>query len=170
MMGTPVMSKATWMKVIGWLGKNVKELAETSCEQVRQKVVTRGEKFSWVASYDGFYLTRGHHSNNSSATLHDVATDKIAWFSHRTKRGTGANWEGTSSGAEGDMLREILDDVKAKGFSIKQIIMDHDTSAGNIVCTSFPEVRITYCGNHTAKCFHNDLTKIKLIKCKVITL
>lgn len=58
------------------------------------------------------------------------------------------------------MLREILNDVKTKGFTIKQIIMDHDTSAANTVCTSFPEVRITYCGNHTAKSFHNDLTKI----------
>jgi len=74
----------------------------------------------------------------------------------------------TSSGAEGDMLREILDDVKAKRFIIKQIIMDHNTSGANIACTSFPEVRITYCGNHTAKSFHNDLTKIKSVKCKVI--
>ena len=167
MMGTPVMSEVTWNKVVGWLGENVKELAELSCNQVRQKIVERGEKFSWVASYDGFYLTRGHYSNNSSGTLHDVASDKIAWFAHRTKRGSGANWEGTSSGAEGDMLREILDDVKAKGFIIKQIIMDHDTSGVNIACTSFPEVRVTYCGNHTAKSFHSDLAKIKSVKCKV---
>ena len=168
MMGIPVMSEATWNKTISWLGKHVKDLAETACEQVRQNIILRGEKFSWVASYDGYYLTRGHHSNNSSGTLHDVSSDKIAWFSHRTKRGTGANWEGTSSGAEGDMLREILDDVKAKGFKIKQIIMDHDTSGANIACTSFPEVRITYCGNHTAKAFHSDLTKIRSVKCKVI--
>ena len=114
-----------------------------------------------MASYDRFYLTRGHHSNNSSGTLHDVSPDKTAWFSHRTNRGTGANWEGISSGAEGDMLREILDDVKAKGFTIKKIIMDHDTSGANIACTSFPKVRITYCGNHTAKAFQSDLTKLK---------
>ena len=35
MMGTPVMSEVTWNKVIGWLGKHVKELADISCEQVR---------------------------------------------------------------------------------------------------------------------------------------
>ena len=167
MMGTPVMSEATWNKVIGWVSKNVKELAEISYHQVRQKVVERGEKVSWVASYDGFYLTRGHRSNNFSGTLHDVASDEIAWFSHKTKRETGANWVGTSSGTEGDMVREILDDVKANGFTIKQIIMDHDTSGANIACTSFPEVRVIYCGNHTAKSFHSDLTKIKSIKCKV---
>ena len=85
MMGTPVMSEATWNKVIGCLSK---KLADISCNQVCQKVVERGEKFTWVASYDGFYLTRGHHSNNSSGILHDVASDKIAWFPHRTKRGT----------------------------------------------------------------------------------
>jgi len=144
MMGIPVMSEVTWNKTISWLGKHVKELAEITCEQVRQNIVLRGEKFSWVASYDGFYLTRGHHSNNSSGTLHDVSSDKITWFAHRTKRGTGANWEGTSSGAEGDMLREILDDVKAKRFNIKQIIMDHDTSGANIACTSLSEVCIIY--------------------------
>ena len=66
------------------------------------------------------------------------------------------------------MLREILDDVKAKGFTIKQIIVGHDTSGANIACTSFPEACITYCGNHTAKAFHNDLTKLKSVKCKVI--
>ena len=100
-----------------------------TCEQVGQKIVSCGEKFSWVASYDRFYLTRGHHSNNSSGTLHDVSSDKIAWFLHRTNQGIGANWEGTSFGSEGDMLREIIDDVKAKGFIIKQIIMNHDTLA-----------------------------------------
>ena len=115
----PVMSEATWNKTIGWLGTQVKDLAEIPCKQVRQKIVLRGEQFSWVASYDGFYLTRGHHSNNSSGTLHDVSSDKVAWFSHRTKQGPGANWEGTSSRAEGDILREILSDVKARGFTIK---------------------------------------------------
>ena len=141
MMGIPIMSKATWNKTISWLGKHVKELAEITCEQVRQNIVLCGEKFSWVALYDGFYLTRGHHSNNSSGTLHDVSSDKIAWFALRTKRETGAKWEGTSSGAEGDMLQEIFDDVKAKGFNIKQIFMDHDTSGANIACT---EVCIIY--------------------------
>ena len=132
-----------------------------TCEQVCQK-------YSWVVSCDGFYLTRGHYSNISSGTLHDVSSDKIAWFSHKTKRGTGASLEGTSSGAEVDMLREILDDVKAKGFTIKQIIIDHDTSGANIACTSFPEMCITHCENHTAKAFHSDLTKIKSMKCNVI--
>ena len=42
------------------------------------------------------------------------------------------------------MLREILDDVKAKGFNIKQIIMDHDTSGANIARTSLSEVCIIY--------------------------
>ena len=45
--------------------------------------------------------------------------------------------------------------------------MDHDTSGGNIACSVFPEVRITYCGNHTAKSFHRDLMKIKSVRCKV---
>ena len=123
MMGVPVMSENSWDKAIKWLGKHVEELAISACQQVQQKVIDRGDKFHWKVSFNGFYLTRGHYSNNSSATLHDVACDKIAWFGHRTKQIPGANWHGTSSGAEGDMLREILKDAKAKGFIIKTIVM-----------------------------------------------
>ena len=70
------------------------------------------------------------------------------------------------------MLRTILEDVKANGFQVQQLIMNHDTSGGNIACSVFPEleVRITYCGNHSAKSFHCDLMKIKSIRCKVINL
>ena len=46
--------------------------------------------------------------------------------------------------------------------------MDHDTAGVNFVCTFLLKVRITYCGNHTAKAFYNDLTKPKSVKCKVI--
>ena len=95
-----------------------------------------------------------------------MQTDSIAWFAHRTKKGKGANWEGTSSGAEGDMLLSILGEVKSNDFTIDQIIMDHDTSANAIVCSQFPDTHITYCGNHTAKTFHSDLSKIRSIKCK----
>jgi len=167
LMGLPVMSHTAWEKLVAWVGKHVELIASSSCEQVRERIIQRGDKFTWKASFDGFYLTRGHHSNNSSATLHDHSSDKIAWFAHRTKRGPGANWEGTSGGAEGDMLRTMLEDVKAKGFVVRQLIMDHNTSGGNIAGSVFPDVRIIYCGNHTAKTFHRDLMKIKSIPCKV---
>lgn len=167
MMGLPVMSNTAWQNLVALLGKHVKAVALASCEQVRERVVQQGDKLNWTVSYDGFYLTRGHHSNNSSATLHDYSTDKIAWFEHRTKKGPGANWEGTSGEAEGDMLRTILEDVKDKQFNVSKIIMDHDTSGGNIANSVFPEVRIQYCGNHSAKTFHRDLVRIKSIPCKV---
>ena len=79
---------------------------------------------------DGFYLTRGYHLNNSSATIHDIVSYKIVWFSHQTKRGPGANWLGTSGGAEGSMLNDMLDDqAKAEGYVVSQLVMDHDTSS-----------------------------------------
>ena len=53
-----------------------------------------------MAGFDGYYLTRGHHSNNASVALHDVYSDRIAWFAHRIKRGKDSNWQGTLSGAE----------------------------------------------------------------------
>ena len=165
MMGLPVMH-TTWDNLVSWVGTHVEQLAEWSCDQVKADIVKRGDKDQWTASFDGFYLTRGHHSNNSSATLHDVESDRIAWFTHRTKRGKGSNWEGTSSGAEGDMLDELLRKVKSQGYTVGQIIMDHDTSANAIVCTHFPDIHITYYSNHSAKSFHYELSKIKSLSCK----
>ena len=65
-------------------------------------------KSQWMTGFDGFYLTSGHHSKNASATLHDVYLDQIAWFTHRTKRGKDSNWQGTSSGAEGDIVHVYI--------------------------------------------------------------
>ena len=116
--GLPVMHHTTWEGVVEWVGKHVEKLALWSCDQIKAKIIARGDQHQWQASYDGFYLTRGHHSNNASATLHGVQTDSIAWFAHYTKTEKGANWEGTFSSAEGDMLLSILGDVKSSGFTI----------------------------------------------------
>ena len=67
------------------LEEQVTELAKWSCGQVQQEIIRRGGAKQWTASFDGFYLTRGHYSNNSSATLHDFSTGKIAYFAHRTR-------------------------------------------------------------------------------------
>jgi len=65
-----------------------------------------------------------------------------------------------SSGAKGDMLSGLLGKVKDAGFCMSQIVMNHDTSANLIVCSHFPYVGISHCGNHTAKSFYYDLGKI----------
>ena len=100
----PACSDSQWQRIVVWVGEHVEKFADVLCQQVREMVEHRGDKTQWVASYDGFYLTKGHYSNNCSATLHDYFTGAIAWYQHRTKTGLGHNWEGTSSAAEGDML------------------------------------------------------------------
>ena len=116
MLGLPHCSPKHWREIVGWLGEYVNKLAEQCCAQVQNEVRARGDAHNWVTSYDGFYLTRGHHSNNSSATLHDYASGKIAFFRHRTKRGAGHNWDGTSGGAEADMFNDILTEARQGGF------------------------------------------------------
>ena len=111
-MGLSTMHHSTWDNLVSWVGPHVDRLANWSCEQMRADIEKHGDRSQWMAGFDGFYLTRGHHSNNALATLHDVYSDRIAWFTHRTKRGKDSNWQGTSSGAEGDMLSEILGKVK----------------------------------------------------------
>ena len=105
---------------------HVTELAEWSCGQVQLDVKKRGDEKQWIASFDGLYLTRGHYSNNSSATLHDYASGKVAYFTHRTKRGPGHNWHGTSGGAESDMLEEVLGKVRKDGFVLQEMIADKE--------------------------------------------
>ena len=170
MLGLPSCSRVTWGKITKKLEVEVSALAESSCDQVRQEVQRRGDKRKWVASFDGFYLTRGHYSNNSSSTLHDYTTGRIAWFCHRTKRGAGHNWEGTSAGAEGDMFDDLVGRAKAAGFVITEIITDKDSSVNAIFTKHFPEGTITYCANHCAKTMHKDLQRIKQNKCQVVTL
>ena len=104
MIGLTPCSNTQWHRIIEHLEVHVTKLAEWSCEQVRKAITNRGDHEKWIASYDGFYLIRGHYSNNCSVTLHDFEQGGIAWFAHRTKRGPGHNWEGTSGAAEGDMF------------------------------------------------------------------
>ena len=94
----------------------VSDLAEWSCSQVQNKVKERGDDKEWITSFDGFYLTLGLYSHNTSATLHDYSTGKVAWFAHWMKRGLGHNWSGTSAGTETDMLDELLGRAKGRGL------------------------------------------------------
>ena len=103
--------EAQWIHIVEWISPFVKTIADWSVQEARTEAVRRGDKSSLHIQSDGFYLTRGHYSNNSSATVHDAKSGKIIAYAHRTKRGQGANWEGTSGGAEGDMFGEMLEDL-----------------------------------------------------------
>ena len=98
------VSSTQWIHIVEWIAPFLKTIADWSVREARTEAVRRGNKSSLHIQFDGFYLTRGHYSNNSSATVHDAKTGKIITYSHRKKRGQGANWEGTSGGAERDMF------------------------------------------------------------------
>ncbi len=166
-LGLPPCGKSQWQRVIERLEPHVTQLAEWSCKHVRDTIEERGDKDKWVASFDGFYLTRGHYSNNSSATIHDYYGGGVAWFTHRTKTGPGHNWEGTSGGAEGDMLEEVLSKVNGADFVIKELVTDKDSTTNAIFCRHFPEGTVTYCSNHCTKNLHKQLEKLKKNKCEV---
>ena len=54
MMGLQVMSQSRWNTVISIIGPHVDSLDTTSCQQVRDQIIARGDKLSWKASFDGF--------------------------------------------------------------------------------------------------------------------
>lgn len=167
LLGLPSCCKSQWNRITQKLEEHVTDLAEWSCGQVRSEILKRGDCNKWMASFDGFYLTRGHYSNNSSATLHDYISGKVAWFAHRTKRGSGHNWCGTSAGAETDMLDELLGKAKGAGFSIHELVCDKDSSTNATFCRYFPEGMVTYCSNHTTKNLHKALEKVRRHNCEV---
>ena len=70
MLGLPSCSDKQWHRIAEWLGDHVTALAEWTCKEVHRQVVESGDQRAWVIYFDGYYLTRGHYSNNSSATLH----------------------------------------------------------------------------------------------------
>ena len=107
-------------------------------------------------SFNGFYMTRGHYSNNFSATLHDYLTGKVAYFCHSTKRGPGHNWSSSSAGTEADMLNELLGKARLDGLVVQEVVTDKDTSINATFCRQFPEGTVMYCSNHCAKTLHTS--------------
>ena len=65
------MSKKNWRNTVERVSRYyVSGLAEKSCEAVRMNIKHHGDH----RNYDGFYLTRGHHSNNMRvARLHGLS-------------------------------------------------------------------------------------------------
>ena len=134
---------------------------------VKREIARRGDKKALEIMCDGFYLTRGYHANNALGTIHDVKLGKIVAFAHRSKRGLGSNWVGTSGGAEGDVFEELLTGLKDEHFNVKECTINHDATCANVLLEQFPEAEVIHCGNHTIKTFHSDLANIKKISCQV---
>ena len=167
-LGISHFSKKQWIRVIEWIAPEVQKIADWSVQQSRKAIKARGDQDKLEVMFDGFYLTRGHYSNNSSATMHDAKTGNIIGYAHRTKRGQDANWEGTSDGAEGNMLDEILADlIENERMTIKKALIDKDASCHEIILTRSPETEIVFFGNHTAKTFHTELERVKKTPCQV---
>ena len=67
-----LVSEILFNRVMKKLEVHVIELAEWSYSEVVQAIIKLEEgKTMDIFSFDGFYQTRGHYSNISSAPLHD---------------------------------------------------------------------------------------------------
>ncbi|XP_070571302.1 uncharacterized protein [Ptychodera flava] len=168
LLGLPKVAESTFEMDVNWLFPAIATLCDWSCSEVQRMVKERGDEHNWEAVADGFYGSR-RNANNSSFTLHDLKSGKIAFRAHRTKLGQGHNWEGTSAGAEGDMFSEICHSVKASGITISRLIADKDAALGNILVELFPEAEVTYCSNHVQKTLYGELANLSQVKCKCNT-
>ncbi|KAK3740422.1 hypothetical protein QZH41_013488 [Actinostola sp. cb2023] len=155
-----------WIKIIDWIAPHVKAIADWCVGEARRRVIERGDQRNLHIEFDGFYLTRGHYSNNSSATIHDQKSGEIIGYAHRSKRGRCSNWNGTSSGAEGDMFSKILESIIDDNFKLDKCTMDQDSSCQEILLSKSPETQVIICGNHRSKTFHSELEKVKKTPCQ----
>ena len=71
-LGISHFSEKQWIRVIEWIAPEVEKIAKWSVEQSRKLIRARGDQGKLEVTFDGFYLTRGHYSNNASATMHDT--------------------------------------------------------------------------------------------------
>ena len=71
-LGISHFSEKQWIRVIEWIAPEVEKIAKWSVEQSRKLIRARGDQGKLEVAFDGFYLTRGHYSNNASATMHDT--------------------------------------------------------------------------------------------------
>ena len=62
------VSSTRWIHIVEWLAPFVKQIADWSVKEARTEAIQR-ENQSLHMPFDGFYLTHGHYSNNSSAQL-----------------------------------------------------------------------------------------------------
>ena len=124
----------------------------------------RGDGKEWVASFDGFYLS---HYNNSSATLHDHSTGKVAWFTHRTKRGPGHTGPVHRLVLSQTCWRRFLARPKMRDLPFRNSYVTRIRLQTPYSVVTSPEGTITYCSNHSAKNLHKNLEKIKRSKCEV---
>jgi len=70
-------STSQWIYIVEWIAPFVKQIADWRMKEARTEAIQRGDQSSFHIQFDGFYLTRGHYSNNSSATAHDAKNGKI---------------------------------------------------------------------------------------------
>ena len=68
-LGLDQASSTQWIHIVEWLATFVKQIANWSVKEARTKAIQRKNQSSLHIQFDGFYLTRGHYSNNSSAQL-----------------------------------------------------------------------------------------------------
>ena len=87
--------------VVGWFGGFVSTLAQTSCDD---------SKVWWVATYDGFYLTRGHHSNLISKVCMAQREETTTWEALLVL----INY----------ILGSLLRKAKEAGFNVAEIVAD----------------------------------------------
>ena len=83
-LGLGHVSSTQWIHIVEWIAPFVKRIADWSVQEARTEALRRGDKSSLHIQFDGFFLTRGHYSNNSCAIVHDAKTGKIIAYLHRT--------------------------------------------------------------------------------------
>lgn len=179
----PSVTKTTLKKREREAGIAFEEVAYESCCEALLEEKSRCASPDSVetVSFDAGWQTRGSGRNYASHTGHGSMigsnTGKVLSYSYRCRicrfcdraidrvpkdHDCRKNWEKSSKAMESDMAIEMLQDLKQRGFHVKKLIMDNDSTTISRAKAAFDENLEKHCDfNHTKKNFTSRLFELR---------
>ena len=110
-----------------------------------------------VTTGDAAYLTRGHHSRNSTYTLRNKLTNEVLYYTHKCQYGPDHGmvkyplFKGTANAAEGHAAEDLFRQAVQEGMHIAVHWQDADSSSAKAFRKYYPDTKLSknmYCCNH----------------------
>ena len=176
-LGTDVLAKSNFNKVIEIAHPHVKYILDRMCESGKAVMKEKYPNFlgSWkraVTTSDGCWLIRSFHSQCCTFVIVDFISGAILYYGHLCTRGSNNIcdsdlWEGTAKASEGHLAHVCFSKAKEEGMVCEVNWQDQDSSSGNSFRSVFPDGSLSWvmlCGGHVGRSHGNNLKEYKTNK------
>ena len=173
-LGIDAVGADTFMSTIVKMYPVVKQMVDEMCEEAKSDMrgMDQTQLGSWsraVTSADGTWMTRGHHSKNSTFSIRDYLTGALLYYVHLCQKGRDKViqeelYQGTSKSAEGYGARLTLRKAKEEGMHIEVHWQDADSSSSSVVAEHFSDAKVMICGGHAGWAHKKQLENLAKVK------